>query len=414
MALFDELIEENKKSGLFDSNNIAISYMTGNPVLDQQLGATYVRKRPDGEIVYDTQVGVPAGTITMVLGETSTGKTTFAEQMAWSIVEPFGEDSTVHHFDAERAAVYDRIVAVTGANVEDIRKRWRIFDFSTWEKVLAQIIEIARKKEGDKKRFMYDTKKIDLFGEPIIYYIPTVIILDSLMKFTSEHEDTTELSGLTSASREAIYRGKFFRNVLEYTKKYNINIIVVHHTSDEMPALPGSPRKGKQMTFIPTGKMITGGDKPKLYTTSMILLQPINSKDEIKTEDENGYNGLPMKALVVKSRSSRGGTVAILEFIQEAGYDMRLTLLNFAKSKGLLMGRNPKTYLEEFPDVTFDTRHFIRELAERPEIYRALVRACKPELDKLIPVIDTCNDSDPVLSKTVKQDCRNIMRELYS
>lgn len=415
MSLLDELEEENKKSGLFSSKIVNVSYMTGNPVLDQQLGAIYRMHQPDGTIKEDVQIGVPAGTITMILGETSTGKTTFAEQMAWTIVEPFGDDAVVIHKDAEKAATYERVAAVTGADIEDIQKRYRIIqDGNTWEEVLQIAVEVAKKKEEDKSRYMYDTGKVDFYGNPLTYYIPTVILMDSLMKFTSANEDIDSISGLTSASREAIYRGKFFRNVLEYTKKYNINILVVHHTSDEMPALPGSPRKGKQMTFIPTGKTITGGDKVKLYTTSMILLQPINSKDEIKTEDENGYNGLPMKALVVKSRSSKGGTVAILEFIQEAGYDMRLTLLNFAKSKGLIGGRNPRSYIIPYNDVTFDTRSFMTELANNPEIYRTLVKACKPELDKLIPVMDTDDEGNPVLSKKVKQDCRNMMRELYS
>ena len=50
MSLLDELEEENKKSGLFSSKIVNVSYMTGNPVLDQQLGAIYRMHQPDGTI----------------------------------------------------------------------------------------------------------------------------------------------------------------------------------------------------------------------------------------------------------------------------------------------------------------------------------------------------------------------------
>ena len=55
------------------------------------------------------------------------------------------------------------------------------------------------------------------------------------------------------------------------------------------------------------------------YRTALLIqrpyqFMPLNDKKGVKTEDVNGYNGRPIKAMVSKTRTSAGGTAAILEF----------------------------------------------------------------------------------------------------
>ena len=180
----------------------------------------------------------------------------------------------------------------------------------------------------------------------------------------------------------------------------------------------GKPGGGsKQFTFIETGKKLPGGDKLQAWSTSIIIFKPVNSKDQIKHEESEGYNGLPCKAMVVKSRSSIGGTIATQEFSQEYGYDPKLTLMNFAKERGLIAGRNPKCYFTCNPDVTFDTRIFLKEMEKNPEIMRTLAQECRPELDKLIPVFDLTereDDMNPISSGKVRREFRDILRDMYS
>lgn len=414
MGILQELEEENKKSGLFDSaNNIAVSYPMGMPILDQQLGAIYRFNAEDGTVVESRQLGLQAGTFTMLVGPSSSGKSTAAEQIAWNIVEPFGEDSVVIHLDVERSAQPHRIKAVLGLTEDEFNERYTISqDIDTWEGILAQIVKICEKKKSDPVRYMYDTGTIGKDGETVKYYIPTVLIIDSLMSVTSEHESVEEVSGLTAGGREAIFRGKFYRNALRYTMKYNINCLVVNHYDDEMPQIGMSAPKGKELTFIPTGKIIPGGKKSKYYTNAIILFQPMNGKDGIKVKSVNGYNGVPVKTLVIKSRTSAGGTVALQEFVQESGFDPRLTLMNLAKEVGVIAGRNPSCYFSSNPDVKFDTRCFISEMARDPEIVRTLFKEMKPILEDMIPVIDTTNDNDIISGSKSKKDSRNLMREL--
>lgn len=412
MNLCDELEAEYKKSGLFDANDIPISYELGFPILDEQLGSIVLRPLPNGDVLRQRRIGVPAGTFTIVAGESSTGKTTAAIQGGWNIVEPFCPDGVVIHIDEERSTTYDRVMAVTGAELDDIQKRYKIIqEGNTWESVLSRIIAIAKKKEADPKRYKYNTGVYDIYGNEIVYYIPTVIIIDSLMKMTSDNEDITTISGLTAGGREAIYRGKFMRNALPYMSKYNINVILVHHTDDDMAMQPGKANP-KQLTHMPTGKHLGGGKKVINYTSSIIIFISVNNKDELKTEEDAGYYGHPIKALVSKARTANGGTIARQEFVERAGFDPQLTLLNFAKDKGLIVGRNPSCYFDGYPETKFDTRCFLKELESKPELQEYLLKCCKPELEKLIPVLDlTSQNTDPIHSSSAKRNFRKLMRE---
>lgn len=409
-----ELEKEHEKSGMFTETDVGISYPLGFPILDQQLGFKQLITLEDGSVIEQKRIGVPAGTFSMFIGPSSSGKTAAAIQAAYNIIARFGPDAGCVHFDAENACEPQRILDLTGMSVSEYNEIWRRIDDPakmTFENILATLVEIGKKKEADKSRYMYDTGVYSVLdGKEIRYYIPTAVIIDSQMKITTENEDLETIAGLTSGGRDAIFRGKWYRNCLAVTRKYNINVIVINHLGNDIQLQPG---KGgaKQLTFIPTGKNVPGGDKAVFYTSSMICWQPINSKDGIKTEEDNGYNGVPVKAAVCKSRSGPGGKTATLEFIQEAGFDPRLTLMNFAKENGIIAGRNPKCYFADNPEVTFDTRQFITEMARNPEITRALFRGCKPLLEELIR--EPAADNDVIRGANTKKQTMDFMSELY-
>ena len=133
---------------------------------------------------------------------------------------------------------------------------------------------------------------------------------------------------------------------------------------------------------------------------------PINAKDGIKTEEDSGYNGLPIRLTVSKSRTGPGGKSALIEFVQESGFDLRLTLMNFAKENGLIGGRNPSSYFIDNPDIKFDTRQFVREITENPEILRALYKSCKPLLNDLVR--DAIDEDDPIHGRNAKKSSRDL------
>lgn len=413
MASFlEELQQEHEKDGLFHSSEISVSYPLGFPILDQQLGAIYVRRLPDGTEYRDIQLGIPAGTFTIFSGQTSSGKTAAAVKAACNIVLPFGELSSVIHRDGEKSTGYPRVQALSGWTADMIKRSYVIErDNCTWENVLTEIVSVAQKKEAAGDLYKYNSGHYDIWGKEYVHYVPTVIIVDSLSKFMSQNEATDMINGLMSSGRGTIYTGMFFRNALEYMNKYNINVFIINHMDDAMPT-PQGHQKPKQFTFMPNGKYMGGGHKSKLLTSSILYFQPLTTKDDIHTAEVHGWNGVPTMISVLKSRTSIGGFAAKLEFIQETGFDERLSLMNFAKEKGLILGRNPRCYFEAMPDVKFDTRIFLKELNSNQEIERALFAGCKHPLQELIPVIDLDAD-DNLASANTRARVRDLMAEMY-
>lgn len=412
--IFTELEEEYKKKGLFDSGDIPLSYPTGFPILDQNLGGIYTYPLPDGTIQTVTRIGVPAATITQIGGQSSTGKTAAAIQMGINITESFDSGVDIIHIDEEHATDFYRVVNVSGIPFDWVRENYHIYqENNSWEKILERLNLLCKKKAENREEYMYDTGVRDVYGKPFIYYKPTILILDSLLKIVSENEDTSVISGGTSAGRETIARNKFFRNMMILAGQYNINTIYINHTMDDMDmGKPGG--KPKQFTFIETGKKLPGGDRVQAWTTSTIVFKPINSKDKIKHEEFEGYNGVSIGAMVVKSRSSIGGTIAMQEFSQEYGFNPILTLLNLAIEQDLFKGVNPNRYFEVRPDVKFDTRKFVKEAEERPELIDALLDATEPILQTMIPKYDMREDQEtannPVKSAKSRVNVRERLR----
>lgn len=413
-SILSELEEMQKKSGIFDSKPPRVSYALGQPVLDQLLGCKYTYVLPDGNTLTQTSLGVPSGTATMFLGQSQSGKSTLGIQSSWNIVEPFDEGAFVVWDDGENGTTDERVQGLLGIPRSVMKDKFRIVPSTkvfTYEHVFAQMMEIAALKEANKKSFMYKTGKYDMDGNEIVLYKPTVLVLDSLMKFTSDEDEQKEISDGFAAGRETVGRNKFLRNSLGIMEKYNINLFIIHHWSTDMRG--NDVPKTRQLPNLPNGVWVTGGDKLILYMSSIILLMPINDKKGVKTEEENGYNGRPVKAMISKARTAAGGYAAIMEFIQESGFDPRLTLMNLAKEKGLITGLNPRSKFASNPDVTFDTRKFILEMGSRPELIRTLYSECRPILDKMIPWIDMTSDH-AIRGGAGKIQARDLVRELYA
>ena len=416
MALLVDLSAEHEKDGLFDESDVGVSYPLGFPILDEQLGFIQEIDMPDGSKYTQYRRGVPAGSITIFAGPSSSGKTAAAIQAAYNIIEPFGEDAGMIIHDAENSLEDQRVMDLTGIDKYEMRQRVRILnkpEQNTFEGSLDILDKLCKKKESDKKRYMYNTGFKNVDGEDIIYYIPTVVVVDSLMKLVPEeiNEELDKIQGLTVHGRNTIKRNWWLSSIVTLARKYNINFIVINHLANDFGMTQPGQSKGKSLTFMPTGKNMPGGEKVVYYMSTCILWVPINNKDGIKTEEENGYNGLPVKVSICKSRSGPGGKTAIMEFIQEAGYDPRLTLLNLAKSENLIGGRNPSSYFISHPDVKFDTRKFLDELREKPEVLQTLFEECKPKLHALLR--KPADPDDFIRGANSKKTTRSLMKSLY-
>lgn len=416
-SFLQDLIEQDRtsKNPIFkEQSGMPISYPVPDfPILNQQLGGIYRYNLPDGTPYEYKRLGIGAGQFIIVAGESQSGKTTSVVQMAWSIVDPFGEDASLHHFDGEKSFDWLRAQSLTKAPINRLQESYDLNqEVTSWDGVLERIKKVSAKKEADKARFMYDTGIVDIFGNNITYYKPTCIIVDSVKKFMSKKELETFEEGLLSdqmaGGREAIFRGKFFQGALEFLYKYNIMVFLIHHFNDEIKADPFAPKKPKALTFMSNGKVMNGGEKMKFFTSTIIEITPINDKTEQSTVEANGYVGLKNRFKFVKSRSGSAiGKTSDHIIIPTEGYQSYLTLVDYAAKKGLISGKSPNCRFSE-DGTRFSRLHLVDEFENKPQLFKELLEAVKPELDKELEVFDYTN-TDYIEKSKNKND---LMKEL--
>lgn len=97
MSLMQELDAGDKK-GLFKSNDSFVNYSTGILPLDYANGFWLTVDDGDGGIKQVPITGIIGGTFISVIGPTGSGKSTFADQVGYSIIKDF-EDGMLFHID---------------------------------------------------------------------------------------------------------------------------------------------------------------------------------------------------------------------------------------------------------------------------------------------------------------------------
>lgn len=416
-SLLQDLINDPKKDNLFrNSGGIPISYPVPTfPVFNQQLGGVYKYILPDGTNYTYRRTGFTGGQFVLVTGESNCGKTTACQQMAWEMVDPFGADAMCILLDGERSTDWLRVQIITGASTERLNESFSLNqDIVTWDGCLGLLKEIGEKKEADRGRYTYDTGVVDIFGRPIIAFKPTTVVVDSLKKFVSEAEfksvEEGDLSDLFAGGREAVFRGKFYRNALEFLYRYNITVFVIHHLNDDIQSASNPfAKKAKALTFMPNGKVLTGGETMKFFTSTMIHISPENSVKEQWTVKDNGYKALKTKFLIYKSRGGDAiGKTSTHVLVPSAGFKPELTLMEYAWDKGLISGTGARCRFTE-DGTRFNRNRLMEEFETKPELFRELLMAVKPSLDAELEIFDTTGGKFE-LEKT--RSNKDMMREL--
>lgn len=232
--LLDRLRSEDKK-GLFNSSQVSINYKTGFIPFDY-LNGYKVKVVDKEENIIDEYpaVGVTGGTFITVIGKSGVAKTTWVIQTAYNIVKDFEDDAFVMCYDLEQALNYTRIKNITKASQHDLDNKFILRQEKNYiEDIFDSIISIANTKEANKKEFQYDTGIKDEFGRPIVAYVPTVVIIDSIPTLASKETDE-EMKGGTDAARMAKVIKQFYSKLMPIIKTYNITIFTINHINAKM------------------------------------------------------------------------------------------------------------------------------------------------------------------------------------
>ncbi len=377
---------DDKKAYLFESNGTFISYKTGFPALDYNMGfnVNVYNDKGDLEKTYPA-IGITAGSIVTIIGKTHVGKTTMAMQLASAMIKGY-DSSFCIHYDLEGGTNLTRVGIIGRIPIVGMADKWILRQTgSSIEEIKATIGRLYREKTQNPEKYQYDTGKLDEFGKPIITYEPSAIIIDSVPSLTTYINENTkdglksleEVSSQTDKMRLTAEIGRFLQESMQMLKAANITLFLINHIKEKPPM--GTPQQSelrclKQNETLPAGKAL------QYYTNTMIRLTSVGS--EKYTKEDDGFEGFGVQALFVKNRSNTDGTIVPLVFDKVKGYDSLRSSIQFAKNMGLLNGNRNGYYLGDHKDKKFKAITVHEDFNNDRELYKILYGFIIPELEK--------------------------------
>lgn len=398
--LLDEL-RKHDKNDLFGNSYPFANYSSGFIGLDFLNAQAYTWVDKKGEKHVEYLPGIIGGRFITIVGYSGTGKTTLADQIAWSICngyptndpeaeKKFKENALLIHIDVEKTALKQRILEITGADEAKDGHRIVLNPNNAYiEDVLSMIDAICKAKEsgGDEYKYYIDGEK---FGsdKPIGMYVPTVFIIDSLKVFTSNTINDTELEGQMSTNREVQQIAQFYTKCLSRMAKYNITIIATNHITTKIKINMYEPDK-PQLMLLKDGEYLPRGQAPIFLASYVFRLNSSGAKANMYTMEDYGFTGHRTVIQVTKTKTNYIGGKLTLCFNSAIGYDPIFTLYEFANDNGLIEGRNPYLYIKGMEAYKFSRKNFREKFLEEPEFQELLFKTLMPYFEKLIASVNS-------------------------
>lgn len=375
MGFIDEF-KSNDKKGLFQSDNITVTFPTGFHALDYANGY-YQTVKINGEYRHIRRLGIPPG-FTTVIGSSGVGKSTFCLGAGWNIIKRFSNGQMIY-CDCEKTMTMQRIIEVTGCTPGDPRVIL-MKNHTSIEDVLDSFNEVCSRKEACKSEILIEIKDQSLDGKPYKIYPPTVYVIDSLPSFNSREFDDSSLGGNIDGMRGAKDVSRFFTNCLDNCTKYNIVFLVVNHIRPKAEMNPyAQPPKGLMM--LGQAEQLPRGAVAQYYSTTYFR---INSKrSDAYTMDDNGFTGFKCIVQLAKTKSNVVGTSFPVAFTGD-GFDPYYSIFEFASSLGLIVGRNPYLAFKGLEDLKFSRKDFVPRMKYEDGFASRVMAVMQPYFDLLI------------------------------
>lgn len=234
-----ETLKSNAKFGsLFANNGTTASYKTGIAVLDYYLGYMLTVYNPDGTVAEEyPSLGLQGGCYIMDIGKSSTAKTSLMLFIAGMIVRPF-KNSFILHIDLEQAMNPTRAKNMLRFSIDQMRNQYVLRQEScTMDDIKLMLMNVYKEKTEGGEKYMYHTGKKDEYGNEIVTYEPTVVLIDSIPSLSialSENDKKDwakleEISSQTERMRVTAEIGRLYTELLPYLRAANIIVISINH-----------------------------------------------------------------------------------------------------------------------------------------------------------------------------------------
>lgn len=380
MKNFREKVGKDKDPRMSQEAVFDVSYATGFLGFDFLNGTVVHVKQGEKKFKYNS-IGIVDGSITMVIGRSGCGKTTWLVQTAGNILRRF-DKAGVWHDDIEGGIVETRKERLTGLFGPDLKDRYlsRNSGVNT-ESVYERIKIIHDLKLENREEYEYDTGLYTSRGEKIYKLQPSIYILDSLAMLTPDkYSEQDELSGQMAATATAKANADLFRKVVPLLKSANIMLFVVNHITQNIDINPMAKKKAK-LSYLKQDESLPGGNTP-IYLANLLIRFDDNTK--LKDSEGLGVAGNIVDLTLLKSRTSNVGKSIPLIFDHKRGFDAELSLLQLLKDMKLVNGAGAYLYLKDRNDIKFSQKQFKNKLVEDEEFRKLFMEVALEALEELI------------------------------
>ena len=433
-----------KKNEIPVTTTSRLQYPTGFMYLDYGAGS-YLTVYDEEEYPIYTyhNIGIPRGSVNVLISKSQGGKTTLAINMAVAIIEayinqfirnrmmenqwegkskadPYYDGSPIIQIlDTEKTLPTDYVKRVA-QYTNKLTKEHVIINPITTDKDLIRCLEQHVKyKVGHMKKIQMPM--LDMYGKPIFDYPPTVMIIDSTSQLLMEDCDdpamikkgknAVTISNIydnniqnTAGARRAKIITALYSQLVNYADRYNIIIFSINHINKMLP-VNGMPVK--QYRGLRAGETIGGGEKAIYLANSILRLDVIKNVSSVGTTSVNlgdDVKGHIAIASWIKSKTNSRSNNCQLVYTNRAGYDPLLSNLWQMKENGTLKEAGRFLYLPGYEDCKFTMKTFRDVFADHPELIRGTYDILRNECAKMLDNPVEAERRDKKLMDDIRDD----------
>lgn len=445
MKDFRDFLNANQdKKNPIQSITSMVQYPTGFMYTDYGTGS-YLTVHDDNEraLYQYHNIGFCQGSVNTIIAKSQGGKTTLTIAMAAAIIEPYINqfiqlktfwDLQRHHapkkgfdfdmegypfieiLDTEKTLPVDYVKKITQYTNSLVKKHIVINPITTDRDLMVALDKHVKFKAAHMKRIPMPI--LDMFGNPIYEYPPTVMIVDSSSQLLLEDCDDPSMAkkgeGIldiynsatqnTAGARRAKIITALYSQIVNYAKKYNVIIFMINHINKMLP-VNGIPVK--QYRGLKAGETIGGGEKAIYLTATILRLDVIKSIGYESSTSLNlgdGVKGFVAKATWIKSKSNSKSNSSLLCYTDKAGYDPLLSNLYQGHENGDLLKSGNYHYISGYEKYRFTLKNYQDVFGEHPELFMAYYDELRNKCAVLLDNPETAIEHNAKLTESIRDE----------
>lgn len=434
---------QSKKDALMTTTSMP-QYPSGYMYLDYGTGS-YLTVCDDDEVpLYQYHnVGITCGSVNTIIAKSQGGKTTLATSIAAAIIEPYitkvlyqsimRDVATskkvkkipeltgwpmIQILDTEKTLPVDYVKKVTRYTNKLTNRHISINQITTDKDLMLALDKHVKFKVDNMERI--PMPMLDIFGNPIMEYPPTVLIVDSMSQLLLEDCDDpsaiakAKKGGIldiyaaatqnTAGARRAKIITALYSQLVNYAKRYNIIIFSICHINKMLPQ-NGIPVK--QYRGLRASETIGGGEKAIFLAATILrldVIKNVSSEGSTSVNLGEGITGHIAIASWIKSKSNSKMNKCQIVYTNEAGYDQMLSNLWFAKEAGDIPKAGNSLYIPGFEKYKFNMKNYREVFGEHPEMFSWLYDQLRDRCAKMLDNPDRAMSADRRLLEKIRDD----------